>query len=99
MARLLRILLALLLSMTFPALHHVATATATAGPSTLNITAITAANGESAVECWQLGPFVTATEPGISGASTLALGQLANATYTVIPARSDGGWHNAPVPQ
>ncbi len=66
---------------------------------TLNLTVIAAAGGESALECWQLGPFVASAVPGIAGAPSLFLGPLANATYSAIPPRSDGGWHNAPVPQ
>lgn len=65
-----------------------------------NITALTGRGGISVLECWQLTtPFVTSDVPGVIGTSTLELGDMANATYTVIPPRFDGGLHNAPVKQ
>ncbi|KAF5122512.1 hypothetical protein E5D57_012993 [Metarhizium anisopliae] len=64
----------------------------------LNLTALTAADGESTLECWQLAnPFRQSTESGITGSLQLSLGELANATYSVIPARFDGGFHHAPA--
>ncbi|KAK3319993.1 hypothetical protein B0T19DRAFT_404524 [Cercophora scortea] len=71
-------------------------ASAAAGLS-LNITAIGAAKGESTVECWQFGPFASSTTPGTIGALNLFMGDMANATYTVLPPRFDGGWHVAPA--
>ncbi|KAL8317561.1 hypothetical protein RB597_001111 [Gaeumannomyces tritici] len=65
----------------------------------LNVTAIGAADGASTIECWQFGPFVSSSVPGVAGALGLFLGSASNATFTVIPARFDGGLHNAPVPQ
>ncbi|KAK3389695.1 hypothetical protein B0H63DRAFT_103156 [Podospora didyma] len=68
-------------------------------PSTLNLTAIGAANGESTLECWRLDPLVSSSTPGTAGALALFLGGMANATYTVLPPRFDGGLHNAPALQ
>ena len=65
----------------------------------LNLTAIAAANGESTLECWQLGPFASSSVPGTAGALNLFLGDMSNATYTVIPPRFDGGLHTAPAVQ
>ncbi|KAI1143574.1 hypothetical protein F5Y05DRAFT_409019 [Hypoxylon sp. FL0543] len=66
----------------------------------LNLTTLTGRDGVSVLECWQLTtPFVTSDVPGVSGTQTLNLGDLANATYTVIPPRFDGGLHRAPLKQ
>ncbi|KAI1382131.1 hypothetical protein F4677DRAFT_400981 [Hypoxylon crocopeplum] len=66
----------------------------------LNLTTLTGRDNVSVLECWQLTtPFVTSNVPGVTGTQTLELGDLANATYTVIPPRFDGGLHNAPVKQ
>ncbi|KAI1500081.1 hypothetical protein F5X99DRAFT_256809 [Biscogniauxia marginata] len=66
----------------------------------LNLTAITGRGRVSVLECWRLSaPFATSDVPGISGTQALQLGDLANATYTVLPARFDGGLHNAPAKQ
>lgn len=65
----------------------------------LNLTAISAANRSSILECWQLPGFKGSTEKGIVGALSLFLGNASNATYSVIPAKFNGGLHNDPVPQ
>ncbi|TFY77615.1 hypothetical protein EWM64_g6398 [Hericium alpestre] len=66
-------------------------------PSTLNVTAITAANGSSVFECWALNPgFNHSNQPGTAGASSLQLGDLANASYSILPARFNAGMHGAP---
>lgn len=70
--------------------------------STLNITAITAENDASVLECWALQPpFSISSTPGIKGSQIVSLGTTGsnNITYSVTPPRSDGGLHNAPVPQ
>lgn len=51
------------------------------------------------LECWALPGFVASAQAGTTGALNLFLGDLANATYTVIPPRFNGGLHNAPAPQ
>lgn len=66
---------------------------------TLNLTAISAANGASTLECWQLPGVVASAGAGTVGALNLFLGDLSNATYTVIPSRFNGGVHNAPAAQ
>ncbi|KZZ96484.1 hypothetical protein AAL_03713 [Moelleriella libera RCEF 2490] len=65
----------------------------------LNLTAVTGdGRGESTLECWQLAnPFIASTEGGLAGSLQLALGQLGNASYNVIPGRFDGGFHHAPA--
>ena len=61
---------------------------------------VTDANNNSALECWQLNASVTtSTGAGTAGATTFQLGNLTNATYTVLPANFYGGIHNAPYPQ
>ncbi|KAI0383862.1 hypothetical protein F5Y04DRAFT_249866 [Hypomontagnella monticulosa] len=66
----------------------------------LNLTALTGRDGISVLECWQLTtPLITSNVPGVAGSATLELGDVANATYTVIPPRFDGGLHHAPVKQ
>lgn len=71
-----------------------------ATPSSLNITAISAKNGASNIECWQLSsPFVTSSEAGVSGAALVQLGQTGNTSYAIIPAHFDGGLHHAPAVQ
>lgn len=66
----------------------------------LNVTAISAANGESIFECWQLDtPFSISTKPGREGTATVALGSVSNVTYAVIPAGVDEGPHVAPRKQ
>jgi hypothetical protein len=84
-------------------LGHATAATAQLSPNvttpSLNLTAISTSNGSSIFECWQLPNFYTSSGAGTVGALNLFLGNLDNATYTVIPPRFDGGIHNAPAPQ
>ncbi|KAI1857305.1 uncharacterized protein JN550_013331 [Neoarthrinium moseri] len=62
----------------------------------LNVTAVTHAGGESVLQCWQLpSPFAVSASPGVANGSYAFLGAAANATLTVIPARSEGGRHYA----
>ena len=69
-------------------------------PSRLNITAISAANGRSTLECWQLSaPFVQSTQAGTSGAAIAQLGETGATSYTILPPQFDGGFHNAPAVQ
>lgn len=65
----------------------------------LNITALDGINGSSVLQCWQLDPFSISTTPGTVGALSLSLGNVSNATYQIIPGRTNAGLHNAPVPQ
>ena len=65
----------------------------------LNLTAIATRNGNSVLECWQLPGFAASAGAGTVGAMNLALGDLSNATYTVIPPRFNGGLHSAPSNQ
>lgn len=69
-------------------------------PSYLNITTVTAANGLSALECWQLSaPLTQSSTPGTSGALTTQLGESGASSFTSIPPHFDGGLHNAPAVQ
>lgn len=73
---------------------------ATTNGTFLEATAIVAKNNASVLECWRLSdPFSTSGSAGTSGAATLQIANLANATYTVLPPRFEGGVHNAPHPQ
>ena len=66
----------------------------------LNITALSASNGTSTLECWQLTmPLSVSTEAGTKGSVTQSLGQVANATLSYLPAGFNGGTHNAPSAQ
>ena len=65
----------------------------------LNLTAISAANGASTLECWQFPGIQVSSTAGTSGALSLFLGDAANVTYTVLPPRFNGGVHNAPAAQ
>ena len=69
-------------------------------PTSLNVTAISAQNGFSTLECWQIQPgFTTSSQAGTTGASILQLGSLANMSYSVIPPRFNASFHNAPTNQ
>lgn len=73
---------------------------ACATPTYLNLTALSASDGLSNLECWQLSaPFVVSHEAGTSGAAIEQLGDLANASFSVLPARFNGGLHRAPAVQ
>lgn len=69
-------------------------------PSHLNITTIAAANGTSALECWQLSaPFVQSSQAGTSGAVIAQLGETGATSYSLLPPHFDSGFHNGPVVQ
>jgi len=69
-------------------------------PTFLNITAISAQNGSSVLECWQILPgFTTSSQAGTAGASILQLGNVANMSYSVLPPKFEAGLHNAPTTQ
>ncbi|RCI17271.1 hypothetical protein L249_3153 [Ophiocordyceps polyrhachis-furcata BCC 54312] len=65
-------------------------------PPSLNLTALSASNGMTTIECWQVGPFVSSNDAGTSGVPSYFFGDVVNATYSVIPPNFDGGLHNAP---
>ncbi|SMR54497.1 unnamed protein product [Zymoseptoria tritici ST99CH_3D1] len=67
--------------------------------SALNITAITASNNVSTLECWGLENFAVSTTPGTVGALSVYLGEASNVSYTVIPPRTNAGLHRAPAAQ
>lgn len=65
--------------------------------TTLNITTLAASNGSSTLECWSLSSgFTSSSQAGTTGAKILPLGDLANASYSILPAEFAAGLHNAP---
>ncbi|KAI9740277.1 MAG: hypothetical protein M1834_004855 [Cirrosporium novae-zelandiae] len=74
---------------------------ASSNESSLVATAlVTNSQNHTAIECWKFTPpFTASSSSGTSGALTFNFEDLANATYTVIPGRFNGGQHNAPHPQ
>ena len=69
-------------------------------PKKFNLTAISAVDGKSTLECWQLvEPIAVSSSPGTVGTANQQLGNLSNASYTILPSRFDGGLHNAPAAQ
>lgn len=66
---------------------------------TLNLTTIAAVNGSSVLQCWQFPEFMASAQAGTAGALNLFLGDMANASYTVVPPRFNGGLHTAPSAQ
>lgn len=66
----------------------------------LNVSVSAAANGTSILECWQLTtPFTVSNQSGTAGAMLLQLGNLEKASYSVIPAGVNDGYHTAPANQ
>lgn len=61
-------------------------------PPTLNLTAISASNGESVIECWAL----KSKPASFAAASNFYLGGVSNSTYSVIPPHTVVGLHHAP---
>lgn len=58
----------------------------------LNVTAVTHFNDESVLQCWQiLDRFSVSDSPGVANGTSTFLGEVVNATLTIIPANSDGG--------
>lgn len=69
-------------------------------PKNLDITAISARNGASTIECWRMvTPFVVTSQAGVSGVAFTQLGKTGNLSYAIIPAKYDGGLHNGPQVQ
>ena len=67
----------------------------------LNVTTIaTNAQKQSTLECWQLdAPLITSLAQGTVGAAFVQLGEAGAVSWGFIPAKFDGGLHNAPVVQ
>lgn len=69
-------------------------------PKYLNVTAITAKDGTSTIECWRLAaPFVVSTGAGIMGAAFAPLANAGAVSFGIVPAKYNGGFHNAPQVQ
>ncbi|KAF1985907.1 hypothetical protein K402DRAFT_356312 [Aulographum hederae CBS 113979] len=82
----------------------VTTPTSLSSNSTSYLTAtaiVTTPQNTSAFECWKFTtPLASSATGGTVGAQVLSFESLANrATYTLLPARFDGGVHNAPSVQ
>ena len=76
------------------------TTVASAALTYLNLTAISAANGSSILECWQLkNLFTVSSQAGTAGTAIEQLGSLSNASLTTLPPNFNGGMHNAPSVQ
>lgn len=61
---------------------------------------VTNAQNHSAIECWRFDDPVTISETaGTVGAASYTFPDAYETLYAVIPPRSNGGQHNAPVPQ
>ncbi|KAL8804120.1 MAG: hypothetical protein Q9182_002753 [Xanthomendoza sp. 2 TL-2023] len=69
-------------------------------PQPLNITTLTnTPTHESTIECWSIAPLTVSTTPGIQGALIAPLATPSALNFFTIPAKFDGGLHNAPVVQ
>ena len=47
-------------------------------------------------QCWSLPGFAQSGQSGLIGANEIFLGDVANASYTVVPGHFDGGLHSSP---
>ncbi|KAI0031127.1 hypothetical protein K488DRAFT_87129 [Vararia minispora EC-137] len=66
-------------------------------PNTLNVTTLATIAGKSVFQCWALASgFTKSSQQGTVGAEILQLGNLSNASYSILPARFDAGQHTAP---
>lgn len=69
-------------------------------PAPLNITTLATNDlNETIIECWSVADLQISNTPGIQGALLGSLGTSSGVNYFNIPARFDGGLHNAPVVQ
>ena len=69
-------------------------------PQPLNITTLAGnAQNESVIECWSVANLVVSETEGIKGALVTSLSKPTALNFFNIPARFDGGLHNAPVVQ
>ena len=61
---------------------------------------VTTPENTTTIQCWRLAtPFITSSTPGVSGTEVATISNVGDLEYTILPARYDGGVHNAPVPQ
>ncbi|KAI4249799.1 MAG: hypothetical protein L6R40_000588 [Gallowayella cf. fulva] len=69
-------------------------------PQPLNITTLTGnSKKESVIECWSVADLALSSTPGIQGALVASLAKPNALNFFNIPAKFDGGLHNAPVVQ
>lgn len=63
----------------------------------LNVTAISAENGSSTLECWEVeSPFYISDDPATTGAMVAHLGNVSALSWSVSPPGQYIGLHNAP---
>ena len=63
-----------------------------------NLTAISAVNGTSVLQCWQITlPLGVSQTAGIQGAAVQQLGDVSNMTWGSLPAGYPGVAHPAPT--
>ena len=61
---------------------------------------VTNAQNHSALQCWEFNTAMSiSATAGTVGATTYSFPDANETLYTVIPPRTNGGQHNAPVPQ
>jgi hypothetical protein len=66
----------------------------------LNVTAISAENGISTLECWELdSPFYISHDSATVGAKVAHLGNVSSLSWSVVPPGHYVGPHNAPYNQ
>ncbi|KAI1768059.1 hypothetical protein GGR53DRAFT_34073 [Hypoxylon sp. FL1150] len=71
-----------------------------AAPPKAIFNAISARDGRSVFECWQLdAPVSFSSDRSVSGSAMAPLGSLANASYHIYPGDYDVGVHTAPRKQ
>ena len=68
-------------------------------PPHLNLTAISAKNGASTLECWQLSAPFAAVQEGKSTGLVTDLGETGDTSYLFLEAGFTNGFHNAPAVQ
>ena len=78
----------------------ISTADAITPITAFNLTAISAVNDASVLECWQITlPLTISQAPGTKGAAVQQLGNLSNMTWSSIPGGYPGSPHPAPAVQ
>lgn len=70
------------------------------GQHALYITAISAVDTASVLQCWRIDePFIASRQKGIVGASVMQLAANSTTSLVTIPSKFDGGMHVAPALQ
>ena len=70
------------------------------GTKSFNIAATGGVLNHSILQCWQLSaPLIASTQLGTQGPMVAQLGDLSHATYSILPAGTNGGAGVAPYSQ